>query len=438
MESINYKNRLDHLMTKLEGGAMLLMSQPVATKNSDVHHSYRQESFLYYLTGIRETDSALLVLPHGDKAQKTVLFVHPKDPLKEMWEGVRLGVEGAKGVVPVDEVREIGTLWSSVRELMGLHDKIYYHLGVDAEADRNLISAIEYTRRGKPRRGFMPSICDPRDVSGQMRLCKDEAEVDRMQKACDITKKAFDVVYASVKPGMNERAVYGTILGEFYKEGAEMEAYGTIVAGGKNACILHYVENDQPLKDGDLLLIDAGAQYDYYAADVTRTFPIGKKFSKEQKEIYSLTLKANMEAIKFAKPGESLDSVHMTAVRIMVKGLIELKLLDGDVEEIIRTGAHRVYIPHGTSHWLGMDVHDVGGYDILVDGKWEPRPFEEGMAFTIEPGIYIPVDDEKAPIRYRGIGVRIEDDVVVTKDGVKVLTASIPKDIEFFENRQNY
>jgi Xaa-Pro aminopeptidase len=435
---INYQQRIEDAITKLGTGAMLILSQPEAIRNSDVGHSYRQESFLYYLTGLSEDNCALLLVPQQDKGVKTVLFISPKDPLHELWEGRRLGVEEAKKTMAIDEAFPIAELWSKLPQYVKGHTEMHYHLGRDQNSDMKVIEALSKIRRTKPRIfDYQLPIIDSDKISGELRQIKTKAEIERMQQAADVTKIAFDKILETTKPGMSEKEVYGTIVGEFYKHGADMEAYGSIVAGGDNACILHYVENNATLNDNELILIDAGAQFDYYASDVTRTFPIGAKFTKPQKQLYEIVLKANEESISMIRPGVTLPEVHQKSVDILVDGLIDLGLLKGKKEEIIKEGLYKKYFPHNTSHWLGMDVHDVGAYQVEDHGEWKPTLFKEGMVLTVEPGLYIPADDSTVDEAYRGIGIRIEDDIVVTDKGVLNFTASIPKSVSEIEKAKS-
>jgi Xaa-Pro aminopeptidase len=433
---IDYRARLENLSSRLNHEAMLLMAQPEAIRNSDVGHSYRQESFFRYLTGVSEPESALLVVPKHGEGKKFILFVRTKNPVSEQWEGRRLGVDGAKQLVPVDEVHPIDELWKYFAGYVKGHTKMHYCLGRDEHADRDLISGLNAIRRTKPRFfDYKMPIVDSDYLAGEMRQIKGAEEIDRMAKAAKITESAFRTIYDRTRPGMNEKEVYGIILSEFLRQGADMEAYGTIVAGGNNACILHYVSNDMMLRDGELLLVDAGAQLEYYASDVTRTFPIGKRFTPAQKSLYEIVLEANKRAIECVKIGSTIPEVHQKAVEILVSGLLELKLLQGSKSEIIDLGTYKKYYMHNTSHWLGMDVHDVGPYNAEIDGQWIPVKFEAGMVLTVEPGLYIPADDDSVPKEFRGIGIRIEDDILVTEGGYRNLTLGIPKEVVELENR---
>jgi Xaa-Pro aminopeptidase len=430
---IDYRDRLARLMSELGDGALLHVAPPPAIRNNTVEHTWRQESFLHYLTGFSEPEAAILVLPFKPEGQRVLLFLREKDPQAELWDGPRLGVAKAKATLAVDDALPISTLWDRLPDLLGDAARLYYALGLSAEADRKLIHALgqHKARHGKRNLSCKLPVFDALGVAGRLRLHKEPAEVERLRGAAAITRRAFAKVYATVAPGMSENQVHGLILGEFIAAGADMEAYGSIVAGGRNACVLHYRDNNGPLRDGELLLIDAGAQFQYYASDVTRTFPIGKRFSGEQKAVYEVVLEAQRRALGVAVPGSTLTALHKEAVQTIAEGLKHLGLAAGSADEIVETGAVRRYFPHGTSHWIGMDVHDVGVYS---DGG-QPVALEPGMYFSVEPGLYVDPGDERAPPGFRGIGVRIEDDCLITATGHEVVTAGIAKDVSELENR---
>jgi Xaa-Pro aminopeptidase len=430
---IDYRARRERCLAELGEHALLAMAQPTAQRNSTVEHNYRQESFMHWLTGFEEPEAALLVLPHKPVGERFVLFLRQRDPERETWDGRRLGVERAKERLGIDQAYPFSALWEKLPELVGTAKGIYFNLGLDEGWDRNFIRFLgqHKARFGKKTSGAKLPVHDIALISGRLRLRKDAAEVDRMRAAAAITRAAHMRAMKETRPGLSERDVHGVLLGEFLRGGAEMEAYGAIVAGGDNACILHYRENNAPLKDGDLLLIDAGSQFDYYASDVTRTFPVGKRFSPEQKAVYEVVLAAQKACIAAAVPKSSLEAVHDTAIRTLTEGLLSLGVLKGARDELIQNRAFFKYYPHGTSHWIGMDVHDVGVY--YTDGK--PLPLEAGMYFSVEPGLYFDPADESIPQAFRGIGVRIEDDVLVTDSGNDVITAGIPKEVADLENR---
>lgn len=400
--------------------AFLFPSNDELIRNSDVHFPFRQESNFYYLTGFEEAHSFLVLTPH-----RTVLFVHPRDPSKELWEGELYGVEGATNVFGADEAYSIEELEKKLPELLKGTDQVFYALGHDETMDRNVLSALKTYRRslGRSGKGILP-IRDPNEVLGEMRLFKAPEEVELLRKASSITALAHKTAMKEVRPGMNEGEVEALVDYIFRKNGCKRVGYPSIVAQGKNACCLHYRSNNEILRDGQLLLIDAAGEYDYYSSDITRTFPVGKKFTAPQAKIYDLVLKAQKEAIAMAKPGEVLPAIHKHASLVMIEGLLSLGLLKGKAEELFESNAYKRFYPHNTSHLLGMDVHDVGLY--LKDGK--PRPLEPGMCFTIEPGLYIQTYDQDAPAEYKGIGIRIEDDILITPSGHENLTKDAPKE----------
>lgn len=429
---IDYRGRQNRAAAFLDGGALLLIAQPTAYRNSTVEHHYRQDSFFHYLTGFEEPEAAFLFLSHHAEGDRAYLFLRDKDPHAELWEGRRLGPEAALRSLPVDRTFSFKTFWDKLPGLLGDATSLHYHFGTSVANDEKVIAALTQHRRmrARARAGLLP-VHDALEVAGRLRLIKESAEVERMRKAAAITGQTFRKVYAAVRPGMNEKEVYGLIAGEFLQAGGDMESYGTIIAGGRNACILHYRENNMALADGDLLLIDAGAQFEYYASDVTRTFPVGKRFSPAQKSLYEIVLAAQMAAIGKATVGSTLPAVHEAALHVLVDGLRDLKLVEGSRDEVIEKQTYRRFYPHSTSHWIGMDVHDVGEYTR----QGNPVPLESGMYFSVEPGLYIAPDDEHAPPAFRGIGIRIEDDVLVTNHGPDVLTAAIAKDPTELENR---
>ncbi len=430
---IDYRARLDRAAAELGGGALLAMSQPFVYRNANVEHVYRQESSLYYLTGFAEPDCALLVLPFRPVGQRYVLFLREKDPERELWDGRRLGTAAATKHLAVDQAYPIGALWDMLPDLLGEADKLYYLLGLSEENDRHLIRALatHKARFAKLRTAAKVPLHDQLELMGRLRRRKEPTEVERMRQAAAITRQGFDKVYKNVRPGMTERQVHAMLVGTYLESGSEMEAYGAIVAGGANACILHYRENHAELKDGDLLLIDSGSQFDYYASDVTRTFPIGKRFTGEQRAAYDIVLAAQKSAIAKAVVGSSLPAIHDEATNVLVDGLLHLKILKGSRQEIIERGLHKRYYPHGTSHWIGMDVHDLGVY--AQGGK--PVALEAGMYFSVEPGLYFDPSEDGLPAGFKGVGIRVEDDVLVTASGPEVLTAGIAKEVSQLENR---
>lgn len=428
---VNYRARLDNIITHLDGDAMLLFAQPQALRNSTVEASWRQDSLFYYLTGFSETDAALLILSHRPNTEpRVILFLRDKDPVAELWNGIRLGVAAAKETLCIDDAYSWDDIWTKLPGLLGGAKGLQFPLGLWPDIDRKVIESLRKHRSSGARNtvGLLP-ISDPSIVGGSLRLRKAPEEIERMKAAAGITAAAFSRVLRELKPGQNERDVHATLLYEFLKGGAEMEAYGSIVAGGNHACVLHYRDNNAPLRDGELLLIDAGCQVDNYASDVTRTFPINGKFSPAQKDLYTVCLLSQKAAIAAARPGATWMDVQDAAFKTMAQGLIDLGLIKQPLSEALEKNAHKHFCPHSISHWIGLDVHDAGRYK---DGD-KAIPFESGMYFSVEPGIYINANDASVPDEFRGIGIRIEDDVLITATGNEVLTAAIPKEVADIE-----
>lgn len=425
-----FKARRDALTRANPKAAFIFPAAPECLRNPDVHFPFRQESNFYYLTGFEEPEAFLVIAPAGSGGLKTVLFVRKRDAHMEMWEGARYGTEGALNVFGADEAYTNDQFDAKVVELLKNADEVYYRVGLDAEADRRVLGALEVLRRSQGRSGkSLAPIRDPNETVGEMRLFKSPEEAELMRKACQISGEAHKQVMKDVRPGMNEQDVDALLDYLFRKGGCRRYAYPGIVAGGKNATCLHYRFNNEPLRDGDLLLIDAGGEYEYYGADITRTFPVGRKFSKVQAQIYDLVLKSQLEGIAAAKPGATLPEIHRRCTDVLIDGMLSMGLLKGKPDEIFSSGQHKRFYPHNTSHWLGMDVHDTGLY--MKNGQ--PRKLEPGMVLTIEPGFYVQPTDTDAPAEFRDIGIRIEDDVLITETGCEVLTRSAPKAREEIE-----
>jgi Xaa-Pro aminopeptidase len=412
-----------------ERSALLLPTAALRLRNADTHFPYRPDSDFFYVTGFPEPESWAL-LKKGGEGPRFSLFVLPKDPEKEVWTGIRVGPEGAKldfgadGAWPLEEWdKELGTLLEDVETL-------YFAFGRHPDVEPRLIALLNRTRSGR-KAGLGPSsLVDPGGLLGEQRLRKSPEELALMREGSRITGEAHVLAMQRVRPGMHEYEIQALVDYTFRRHGAWGVAYPSIVGGGRNACVLHYVENGAELRDGDLMLIDAGAEVGGYATDVTRTTPVGRKYSPVQRELYELVLAVQEEAISAIKPGATLDGLHDGVVKSLTQGLVDLGLVEGPVEKAIEDKTFRRCYMHRTSHWLGMDVHDVGRY-VLPTGSG--RPLEPGMVLTVEPGIYVAPNDEKAPERFRGIGIRIEDDILVTETGHENLTAQIPKKIEDVE-----
>jgi Xaa-Pro aminopeptidase len=430
----HYQKRREKLMQSHAGAVFILPSAPELIRNGDVHHPFRQDSSLYYLSGFDEPGSFLILGSENSapsRKSKMTLFVQPKDPEKEMWEGERYGTEGALSVFGADEAFVNSELEARLPELLKGAERIFYRLGHSEEMDRRILAILEVVRRrlGRSGRGLIP-IEDPQVAIGELRLYKEPEELDLLRKACQITAHAHRTAMQELRPGMNESEIEALVDYQFRKNGCQRLGYGSIVAGGKNAACLHYRSNNETLRSGELLLIDAGGEYGFYTSDITRTFPIGKSFSKAQSQAYNLVLSVQKAGIAMTKPGTKLPEIHKTTCELLVDGLLSLGLLKGNRVELLKTSAFRRFYPHNTSHWLGLDVHDAGLY--TQDG--EARKLEPGMTFTIEPGFYVQPGDREAPEAFRNIGTRIEDDILVTTTGCENLTHEAPKEIAEIEN----
>ncbi len=393
------------------------------TRSRDTEYPFRQNSDLFYLTGFEEPDAVLVLVP-GRRQGQVVLFCRERDPDMELWNGYRLGPEGAVAYLGVDDAFPIDDLDEILPGLIEGTQRIYYSMGHDDVFDQRVMGWVNQIR-ALVRTGAAPpaDFTDLAFLLHEQRLIKSAAEVRVMRKAGEISAAAHVRAMQECQPGRYEYHLEAAIQHTFAEHGARFPAYNSIVGSGANACVLHYTENASKMRAGDLVLIDAGCEYQGYAADITRTFPVSGQFSAEQRAIYDLVLEAQRAAIAKVRPGNTWNQPHDATVRVITRGLIKLGLLRGKERELIKAEAYREFYMHRAGHWLGLDVHDVGEY--RVDGRW--RQLEPGMVLTIEPGIYIAADNTKAPKRWRGIGVRIEDDVVVTEQGCDVLTADVPK-----------
>jgi Xaa-Pro aminopeptidase len=436
IEQQEYCQRQQQLMSKISGGTAIFRSAPMATMHNDVEYTYRQDSSFYYLTGFNEPEAVAVFAPHHEEHQY-VLFVQPKDPEKETWTGYRCGVEAAKEFYGADEVYPISELDEKLPQYLINADRIYYNLGSDRNFNDLVISHWQRLMRGYQKRGRVPiAIEDTRPIIFPMRLVKSSAEISMMRKATEISAMAHNRAREFAQPGIYEYQVQAEIEYIFHKEGAMGIAYPSIVASGANACVLHYIENDRVMQDNELLLIDAGCSYGYYNGDITRTFPVGGKFTAEQKALYEIVLEAQLKAISEVQPGKPYNEFHDMAVCVIVQGLLDLGLLKGDLEEIIKEEKYKPFYMHRTGHWLGLDVHDVGVYKHNEE-TWQS--LQPGHIVTVEPGIYISPNIKPAegqpeiPDNWKGIGIRIEDDVLLTKNGHDILTAAVPKSVKDME-----
>jgi Xaa-Pro aminopeptidase len=423
-----YRQRREQLMAKIGSGTAIFRSAPMAVMHNDVEYAYRQDSDFFYLTGFNEAAAVAVLAPHHEE-HKFVLFVQPKDLEKETWHGYRAGVEGAKALYGADEAFPIAEIAEKLPKYLEKADRIYYHFGRDRTFDQTILNHWQSLMRTYPKRGTGPTaIEDSNIILHPMRLVKSETELALMRKAANISVTAHNRAQEFAKPGRYEYEIQAEIEHIFGMNGGT-SAYPSIVASGNNACVLHYIENNRQMQENDLLLIDAGCACGYYNADITRTFPVSGKFTAEQQIIYDLVLQAQLQAISQVYPGNPYSKIHETAVRVLVEGLMDLKLLVGDIEEIIKEEKYKPFYMHRTGHWLGLDVHDVGVYQYGEN----PQLLQAGQVLTVEPGIYIspyikPVEGQpEVPEKWRGIGVRIEDDVLLTFDGHEVLTAGVPK-----------
>ncbi|NHB57837.1 Xaa-Pro aminopeptidase [Acinetobacter sp. 194] len=427
----DFQERRDRLAEYMGPNSIAIIeTSPVALRNRDADYKYRADSSFFYLTGFAEPE-AVAVIETSDSVEDYTysLFCRERDREMEIWNGYRAGVDGAVDDYDADEAYAIDLLDEEIIEKLLDKEKLFYRIGHRAEFDARVAKWIVQAN-GESRKGnTAPAQLIQLDrIVDEMRLHKDAEEIQLMQIASNISAEAHTQAMKTVKPGMMEYALEAELNYIFGKNGC-VPSYNSIVGGGENACILHYVENNKPLKDGDLVLIDAACEYEFYASDITRTFPVNGKFSPEQKALYQVVLDSQIAAIDAVRIGHSYKEPHNIAVRILVQGLLDLGIMQGDVEEIIQTESFRQFYMHGTGHWLGMDVHDVGSYK--QDGEW--RAYEEGMVVTVEPGLYIAPDDESVDAKWRGIGIRIEDDVVATKEGPLVLTKNVVKTIEDIE-----
>jgi Xaa-Pro aminopeptidase len=427
MNATIYVQRRTRLLKQMQRGIAIIRTAPEVARNADTHYGYRHDSNFYYLSGFTEPE-AVLVLIAGDE-NKTILFCREKNLEREIWDGHRVGPDAAPEQFGFDAAYPVEQLDEKLAELMGNQPVLFYPLGSDAEWDQRILK-VRGEVQAKVRSGIRApdEIRDVRALLNEMRLFKDEHELDIMRRAAAISTAAHQRAMQFTRPDRFEYQVEAELLHEFCSHGARHPAYTSIVAGGANACVLHYVGNNAKLRDGDLLLIDAGCELDGYASDITRTFPVNGKFSAAQKDVYEIVLAAQAAAIAAAKPKQTWNAPHDAALRVLAQGFIDLKLCHGSVDEVLQNESYKKFYMHRTGHWLGMDVHDVGDYKI--NNEW--RALQPGMVLTVEPGCYIrPADD--VPMALWNIGIRIEDDVVITAQGNEVLTDAAPKTVAAIE-----
>jgi Xaa-Pro aminopeptidase len=429
IETREYVRRRRQLMRMAGRDAIVIVpAAPERVRNNDSHYPYRQDSDFHYLSGFPEPDAVLALIP-GRAQGETILFCRERDPERERWDGARAGTEGAVRDYGFDDAFPVDDIDDILPGLIEGRARVYYHFGRDPEFDLKLIGWVNRVR-ADIRKGAVPphEFVALSHLLHDLRLYKSRGEIRIMKKSAKIAAAAHVRAMRTTRPGMNEHEVEAELLHEFHRHGAE-PSYEPIVGGGVNACVLHYRANDAQLRDGDLLLIDAGAEFECYASDITRTFPVNGRFSPEQRALYDIVLAAQTAAIDEVRAGRPFDAYHEAAVRAITRGLIRIGLLEGSLEKNLKEHLYRRFYMHKTGHWLGLDVHDVGDY--RVDGEF--RVLEPGMVVTVEPGIYVAPDLKRVPARWRGIGIRIEDDVVVTRGDPIILTDGVPRDADAIE-----
>jgi Xaa-Pro aminopeptidase len=425
-----HRRRREAYMEAIGPRAVAIVCSPAeATRNGDVNFPFRQSSDLYYLTGFTEPE-AVVVLRPDNVGCRFVMFVRPRDPERETWDGRRAGIDGAQARFGADAAYPISELPARLPDLIANVDDLHFSLGLDVDFDRRLLAVLADLRQSERRGRRSPKrIVDPRVLLHEMRLRKTPEELSILRRAADITCEAHREAMKLAAAGVTEYELEAVINYTFRRRGGAGPGYSTIVGGGDNATILHYIDNCETLRDGDLVLIDAGCEYQFYTADVTRTFPVNGRFSSAQRDLYSVVLSAQEQGIQMTRPGVTIDAIHDRTVEVLTQGMVDLGMLPGPAAERIESGDYKKFYMHRTSHWLGMDVHDVGAY--TEDGK--ARPLSPGNVITIEPGLYIPKDTEGVPVELRGMGIRIEDDVLVVDGGHEVLTSAAPKSIADIE-----
>jgi Xaa-Pro aminopeptidase len=430
MKQTEFKKRRKQLMQRIgKGNIALLASSATKVRNRDVHYPFRQDSDFYYLTGFSEPDALAVFIP-GREQGEYILFCREFDEAKALWEGAHAGLEGATGHYQADDAFPIDDLDEILPGMLENKHKVFYPMGRDSDLDHRLLDWINHIR-GQSRSGIIApgELVSLEHILHEMRLFKSPEEIKLMRRAAEVSAQGHIKAMQACKAGLYEYQIEAQLVHHFMHEGLRSVAYPSIVAGGKNACVLHYTENADKLKNGDLLLIDAGAECDHYAADITRTFPVSGQFSEPQKQLYQLVLDAQTAAIEQIKPGVPWNLAHDASVEVLTKGLLALGLLEGKLKMLIKKEKFKQFYMHRIGHWLGMDVHDVGDYK--VDQKW--RLLEPGMVLTVEPGLYISPGCKAVEEKWRGIGIRIEDDLLVTEQGHEILTRHVPKTIPEIE-----
>ena len=421
------QQRRQRLSRLIQSGVAIIPTAPEKIRNRDAHYPYRADSYFHYLTGFNEPEAIVVI--SGLEGGRSILFCREKNEEREIWDGFRFGPEAAKSEFGFDEAYSIESIDQILPELLGDIDQIFTPVGTGDSWDSRIFNWLNTTRQ-RTREGINAPdrLVDVGSILDEMRLIKDSVEQDTMRAAASISSQAHILAMKMTQPGKFEYEIEAELLYHFKKNGSQYPAYTSIVAGGKNACVLHYIENNSVLNDGELLLIDAGCELDGYASDITRTFPINGKFTGAQKELYGLVLDAQLAAIDQTRPGNSWDAPHEAAVRVLAQGFIDLKLCHGSLDQVLETRDYFKFYMHRTGHWLGKDVHDVGNYKI--NGGW--RQLAPGMVLTVEPGCYIR-ESEEIPKEFWNIGIRIEDDALVTETGCEIITADTPKSVNDIE-----
>ena len=429
MNESTYKQRRDRFQVMMKDGVAILGNARLQTRSNDTEYPYRPNSDFYYLTGFEE-DNAILLLSKKEGVYKSVLFVQTKVPEMELWTGARVGVDAAKTMFEVDEVYSSDTYEEHLKNLLAEHSLLYFDLFSDDAVYATLKNVTKEMLHMRAITISPRTYSDVTKLTQEMRLIKSADEIALIKKALSITELAHHHAMKTCKPEMMEYALQSEYEYMFKKSGAYSDAYTTIIAGGNNANTLHYINNDQTLQDGDLVLVDAGCEYGFYASDITRTYPVNGTFTPAQKELYEMVLEVQLKIIKAIKPNGSKKALQALSERLLTEGMVALGILDGHVKTLMDDKAHKKYYPHGIGHWMGIDVHDPCPYS---DENGEEILFTSGMVLTIEPGIYLPKDDNDVPEKYRGIGIRIEDDILVTQDGCENLSCGIAKTVDEIE-----
>ncbi len=429
MNETVYKERRDRLLEMMDDGVAVLSTATMQTRSNDTEYPFRPNSDFYYLTAFEEDNSVVVLCKKGNE-HKSVLFVQEKVPEMELWTGERLGVEAAKACFSFDEVYGIKSFEEQIKELLKEQTLLYFELFDDNKVYAQLKTVAKTMLHTRGVTVSPRSFSDITKLTQQMRLIKSDDEIALIKQALSITEQAHHHAMKRCSVGMLEYQLQAEYEYLFKKEGAFSDAYTTIIAGGNSANTLHYIKNDQLLKEGELVLVDAGCEYGFYASDITRTYPINGTFAPAQKELYNMVLDVQLKVIAAIKPGGSKKELQAFSEKLLTEGMVAFGILEGEVEALLEEKAHKKYFPHGIGHWMGLDVHDPCPYS---DDNGDELLFEEGMVMTIEPGLYLPQDDEKIPKKYRGIGIRIEDNILITKEGCENLSQGIAKTVDEIE-----